>query len=381
MILGVRPDTISTKRVGLKLWNFAPGDPSRDEDSEMYALLSSPHQTNPDSLPPLAGGNDPVELLSVGPFDLSVDETTAVDLAFIGGLTYDGLLEAADFAQLAFDFEYVVPSPPPSPRMHIVASSQTADVYWDNSPEFASDETSPQPGGLDFQGYRVYLSEDRNELNRVAEYDIVDSTRFNTGLDAIRLPQPVVIQGDTMHYRHRITGLRDGFKAFVAVTSFDTGDQQVPPFESGVTQNKAEVIPSLGPGERPDQGVTVFPNPYKVEAQWDAGTLARDHYLWFANLPRRCRISIFTLAGDLVYETDFDGDTYDGSNARGIYNPPQELDISSPALSGAMFGWNLISREGQAVATGLYMYSVRNSESGDVQRGKFLILKSDREGF
>jgi len=52
------------------------------------------------------------------------------------------------------------------------------------------------------------------------------------------------------------------------------------------------VVPAPRPGER--NGVVVFPNPYRVEAQWDhrAWTLGnvRDHYLWFANLPPRCTI-------------------------------------------------------------------------------------------
>jgi hypothetical protein len=48
-------------------------------------------------------------------------------------------------------------------------------------------------------------------------------------------------------------------------------------------------------------------------------------------------------------------------------------------LSGASFAWDLISRSGQAVATGLYLYSVEDLDRGDVTRGKFLIVKSDRE--
>ena len=37
------------------------------------------------------------------------------------------------------------------------------------------------------------------------------------------------------------------------------------------------------------------------------------------------------------------------------------------------------TREGQAVATGLYLFSVEDLGSGHVERGKFLIVKSDRE--
>ena len=386
-LLGVRPDTIATKQVGLQLWNYAPGDTARDEDRERYTLLSSPWQCSPDSLPPLQATNDPVELLTVGPFEMTpaaeFDDTTSlqVDFAFCGGDTYDELLQAADFAQLAFDFRYVVPTPPPSPRLHVVASENSLELFWDDSPEAASDPTSPQPGGLDFEGYRVYAGSDREDLNRVAQFDIPDTAGFDTGFDAIRLAQPRVFDGDTMHYSYRITGLRDGFKQFVAVTSFDTGDQQILSLESGVSQNKTEGIPGVAPGGRPGQGVTVFPNPYKVEAAWDQGTLVRDHYLWFGNLPARCRLSIFTLSGDLVFDTDFDGSTYRGEGARGVYDPTRELDVPPPTLSGASYAWNLISREGQAVASGLYLFTVKNLETGEVQRGKFLVVKADREGY
>jgi hypothetical protein len=41
----------------------------------------------------------------------------------------------------------------------------------------------------------------------------------------------------------------------------------------------------------------------------------------------------------------------------------------------------MITREGQAAATGLYMYSVENRDTGKRQVGRFLIVKSDREGF
>jgi len=105
---------------------------------------------------------------------------------------------------------------------------------------------------------------------------------------------------------------------------------------------------------------------------------------WQAPLYWRCEDSkwlIFTLSGDLVYETDFDGATSHGASARGVYNPRTDLDVRPPTLSGRTFGWNMITRGGQAAATGLYMYAVEDKANGDKQRGKFLIVKSDREDF
>jgi hypothetical protein len=82
-----------------------------------------------------------------------------------------------------------------------------------------------------------------------------------------------------------------------------------------------------------------------------------------------------------VYETDFDGATYHGLGTRGLYNPTSDLDVPPPDLSGSSFAWNLISKEGQAIATGIYLFAVKDLDTGKVQRGKFLVLKSDREGF
>jgi hypothetical protein len=123
----------------------------------------------------------------------------------------------------------------------------------------------------------------------------------------------------------------------------------------------------------------VFPNPYRVEAQWDRGATVRDHYLWFARLPRRCVLRIYTLAGDRVFETRFEGGGYHGEGTRGLYDPGVDVDVGPPALSGASFAWDMITDQGQALATGLYMFSVEDRESGRVSRGKFLVVKSDRE--
>jgi hypothetical protein len=204
---------------------------------------------------------------------------------------------------------------------------------------------------------------------------------FNTGLDSCRLETPVVLDGVTYEYRHTIRGLRDGFKYFAAVTAYDLGTTEIESLESGISQNKTMAIPAPAPGE-PTAGdkVYVFPNPYRVEARWDAGEKVRDHYLWFTNLPERCALRIYTLSGDLVFETDFDGATYAGAGARGVYNPISDLDVDAPTLSGTTYAWNLITREGQAAATGLYLYSVED-QTGKRDRavGKFLIVKSDRE--
>ena len=383
-LLGVTPDSLAdtlNKHVTLACWNYFPGSPARDEDVERYAIMSSGQKTTlvpmPDSLN--VGTGDPVELIAAGPFpSLAPGDSLTFDFAYLGATDDATMIKRAIVAQRAYNLNYRVPVPPPSPHMHVVARDQALDIYWDDTPESFVDPTSPI--GRDFEGYRVYVGQDRNAPQLVEQVDLAtpphDTTGFNTGLGPVTLPQPAVFDGIPYPYRYTVAGLRNGFKYFVATTAYDLGTTEIESLESGIAQNEVVAIPAPGPGEHPGQGVTVFPNPYRVEAGWDQGQNVRNHFLWFANLPEQCTLRIYTLAGDLIYQTDFDGRSYDGSNARGIYSPPADL---RPTMSGRTFGWDMITRNGQAAATGLYLWSVVDRNGGAKQVGKFLLVKSDRE--
>ncbi len=384
--LGVKPGSLadtSSKKTTLAAWGYAPGSALRDTDLERYALMNSGliQPLVGDSLEPETG--DPVTLQSVGPFPtLLPGDSIQVDFAIIGGPEPADLRRRKATAQRAYDLQYRLPIPPPSPRLKIVPRDGALDYFWDDSAQFVVDSTSTMPDKHDFEGYRVYIGNDRldDSLKCIAQFDLAlpvphDSTGFNTGLGP---DTSFVVDGQTYRHKFTVPALRNGFKYYCAVTSYDIGTTEVTSLESGKNQNKTLAIPAPAAGERPGQGVVVFPNPYRVEARWDQGAQVRSHYLWFANLPERCTIRIYTLSGDMVYSTDFDGGVYRGQNARGISDPARDLPAT---LSGRMFGWDMITDRGQAAATGLYLYSVEDRAGGKRSLGKFLIVKSDREGF
>lgn len=382
-LLSVRPDSVADKTISLNWWPWSlGGDASRDEDVELYALMSSGVLHDPHDCIP---GTDcsPVMVLSVGPWaQVLPGDTVSVDFAFVGGDDEASLEANSDFAQFASDIGYQLPSPPPSPRLLVETDSNRVDLYWDDSPESVEDPTSPAPDHRDFEGYRVYLGLDRQNPTRVAQFDRAepphDTTGFNTGLAAARLDAPKVVDGVPYRYHYRVTGLRDGFSYWGAVTSYDIGDTKVTSLESGIGQNKFQAVTMPRPGD-PGRRVIVFPNPYRVEAAWDRGARVRDHYLWFAQLPSRCVLRVYTLGGDRVFETHFDGSSYRGAGARGLHDPKQDLDTPPPVLPGASYAWNLITDRGQALASGLYLFAVEDLDSGAVSRGKFVVVKSDRE--
>jgi hypothetical protein len=378
----------AVKQVTMQSWSYSPGSAARDEDTEKYALLSAGTATTvnpiPDSLAPFSG--DPVEMIATGPFPrLNPGDSVSVDFAYIGALDLPTLVNRARVAQRAYELDYIVPVPPPSPKVKMVVRNHAVDLYWEGSPEGFLDPTGRTDAERrDFEGYRVYYGEARNDLHRLAQFDLSspltysDTTGFNTGLSAILLPTPVTIDGQTYQYKYTIDNLRDGFKSWAAVTSYDRGTPVIESLESGLSQNEEMFVPAPAPGETSASGVTVFPNPYRVETKWDSGQQARQHFLWFAGLPQQCTLKIYTLSGALVFSTEFDGSKYDGSNANGVYQPLNDLNMN---LSGTMFGWDMITREGQAAATGLYIWAVEDKRTGKHQTGKLLLVKSDRESF
>jgi len=387
-LLGVRPGNFrdtTDKKITFAAWNFAPtgtpGAVARGDDSLKYGLMSTGVRQSidplPDSLAPVSG--DPVELLAVGPFrTINPGDSISIDYAYIGGLTYADLSRRAVVAKRAYDLHYKVPVPPPSPSLRLVPRANGLDLYWNRAPEDFIDPTSAI--GKDFEGYRVYVGENRDTLNLAAQYDLAtsphDTTGYNTGFGRVAF-DTTFADGQHFDYRFQISNLRDGFKYFAAVTAYDLGNPDIESLESGTSQNEQMAIPGPAPSEA-SGGVSVFPNPYKVEAAWDRGQQARDHYVFFTRLPTKCTIQIFTLSGDLVYSTDFDGSSYNGTNASGIVRTGTDLPA---VMSGTTFGWDMITRWGQAVASGLYIWAVKDKQNGNRQTGKLLILKSDRESF
>ena len=110
--------------------------------------------------------------------------------------------------------------------------------------------------------------------------------------------------------------------------------------------------------------VVVVPNPYRGRAAWDLDPSATDPtgaHVDFLHMPRgRWTLRIFTIAGDLVAEIKESDRRVDG-------RPQQESPDDGQA------SWNLLSRNGQEVVSGIYLFSVTSDEGS--QRGSFVIIR------
>jgi hypothetical protein len=282
---------------------------------------------------------------------------------------------------------YQLPQPPRPPKVRVEVGNQDVTVYWDKSTSELS--VDPVTGEMDFEGYRVYRSNPGADftdpqdlllnLTLVGDFDIPgDGIGHDTGFDPILLPQAKYFPGDTVGYWYRfppagtnMTHL-NGWQYVYGVAAYDRGDSA-----TGVTslQSKTElarVIPGTPPTPVGTKGIGVYPNPYYGSAVWD-GSGERNRKIYFYNLPQRCEIRIYTLAGDIVADIKHDGATYDGTDIAWFrqFSGTQ----LAPRFSGGEHAWDLITKYDQAIATGLYLYSVRDAQTGGTVTGKFLVIK------
>ncbi|HEX9974713.1 MAG TPA: hypothetical protein VGD14_21795 [bacterium] len=269
---------------------------------------------------------------------------------------------------------YILPSPPPSPKLLVVPGDRKVSLYWDDVPEKYEDPITRE---IDFEGYRIYSSPktagSQEDATLLAQFDLVDNLGYDTGFRAIA--HDTIIDGKQYNYKFVNDHLLNGWAGeyFFAVTSYDKGNpaNNLPSMESSINENVTYAIPGKTVSTTEDRKIYVYPNPYNINAPWD-GFGERDRMIWFANLPGNATIRIYTLAGDLVDEINHHADTYDGSDIALLQQRSRSEKVK---FSGGEHAWDLITKNDQAISTGLYLYTVKDEDTGKIYSGKFLVIK------
>ncbi len=319
--------------------------------------------------------------------------------------------------------DYKGPAPPSAPEVKVVTGENKVTVFWKKDPNI--EEGVDQITGVrDFEGYRIYIAEANLDqyytpikqfdkidflrcLKLVELYTVDDTTGDTTYYyqavysdeaiysdtaytvpilspagdtlrDTTLVPTPIfenlgmppetLVQFEddpepTTYYYYTIENLLPGDDKYIAVTTFDYGQpsRNLGSLESSKTKYAKWVVPTGAAAK--DNRVRVVPNPYRVDHDysdfWEYSYTGEwseySRKLRFFNLPPRCKIRIYTLDGDLVQT---------------LYH-----DDNAPGKMVGAEDWNLISRNDQAIASGIYIFSVENLDTGEIQTGKFVIIK------
>lgn len=257
---------------------------------------------------------------------------------------------------------------------------------WDSTSKVAQRDplrrSGPPPGfdstrgGRNFEAYRIWRSEDPDypdeSFTLLKQVDVKVPPGY---------PDSMSFEYDTgLEYTYVDSNLVRGYTYVYAVTSKsipnlverrnpDSTITLVPvePLESSKLVNATPVgkdkqLPFATSKELGK--VSVVPNPYRTDrdytkesggyegktGDWDE----RNRLIKFINLPVKCTIRIFSLAGDLVRTVEHDGNV-------GTSFPFGDENVP------------LVSESNRALASGIYLYTVE-SEYG-TQTGKFVIIR------
>lgn len=265
---------------------------------------------------------------------------------------------------------------PPIPRVAMTAGDHEVKIAWDNSTEILLERGLVGRPNYRFAGYNVYkISDWRKSVSPVAPADAWALTqRFSTdtsdgGLSLAAITD-TTIDYERVLYERRLyppgryefidREVLNGFDYAYAVSAvyeyplvYGGGSVRMVRIESPLVGNYDDVLtPSAA--TRGHGKVWVVPNPYRATAGWDRpqlGGRGPSTHLDFMGLPpERSTIKVWTLAGDLVAQIEHDGTRSDGQ---------------AP--------WDLVSRNGQDVTSGVYLFTVDSRSGHSV--GRFVVVR------
>ena len=337
------------------LWN----DPSRPKDGTVDGSLFE---------------RSPLLYSYVGPFDMQPgDEIEFIaiycfgemdrNISQLGGLAATQVFQEQGIAAFKANYDaameliandFKLPEdayPPPTvgtqpfindgePKLEVVAfadaeaGTQGFDLTWRAVPDSYRDQGT---GADDFAGYRVY----RSEIHITGPWVRVD--------DISRSEAEAFRSGDNIVYRSEAD---PGIPYRYGVSSYDTQG-----LESGMTAYSffAQEAPRAPSNDMAK--IRVVPNPFRQRSGFL--DVSQNNRLAFVNIPAKCTIRIYTLAGDLIkiIEHDAFGETAWGSQSDGNY---LQTDFS------------------ESPAAGLYIYHVTShvaGQEGQSHVGKFMIIR------
>ena len=293
-------------------------------------------------------------VISFGPYDLDKGDTLKFRVGVVLGEGLDGLLVNAERLQQLEKQDFHMPIPPPMPTIAVETSNHLARIIWEENKEVVEtyqDEYRGDSAAVPFEGYRVYKStySVNGPWTLLAEYD---------------LPENAFYQNIGLEYEYTDDGLLNNVDYYYTVTAFSKPDtvKHFPSNESSKNSNSKIVIPGTTSQETVGD-VAVVPNPYigsvdysSYNPAWEKPPTGRpwmeqDRRLQFINLPAKCEIKIYTSSGDLVNTIKHD------DIARGFED------------------WDMTSYVAQAIASGIYLFTVEDSNTGKIQVGKFVVIK------
>jgi hypothetical protein len=204
-----------------------------------------------------------------------------------------------------------------------------------------------------------YLQVARKRWNGIDSVYVIEDSAVATVDPGDNLPAVCDTLWCKGYYHFLDENVLMGYPYFYVVTAYSETREEVQGEEQAVelhtrpaSAEESAVFPTSAADMGSADNVLVVPNPYVEGAGWDLKPNPTDPTgtkIAFTRLPMASTVRIFTLAGDLV-ETLVPEDQDAGTNY-----------------------WDLISRNGQDIVSGIYLYSVESPTGSTI--GKFVVVR------
>lgn len=263
----------------------------------------------------------------VGPYTIKAGGDLEFTLCYVYGTGEEIFSNFAHARSLLENNFSISPTkiPPPTPVLSAVVNGPIINITW------SGEDAELQP---DFAGYRLYKS----DLSPNGPWRLL----FQDAVPPVR------------NFQDRA---QVGYKNFYAISAYDVDGNQ-----SSLWSAKSKIRRGFETTTFPEDNldkILVIPNPYIGNATWEVNDY--ENKILFSRLPEKCTIYIYSLSGDLidiVYH-----------NLKGDPTP----DVNPTGDES----WDLMSKNNQAIVSGLYIFVVV-TEKGEKKTGKFAIIKGEK---
>jgi len=174
---------------------------------------------------------DCVFIMGSGPFTMAPGDSVPFSFCVIMGEDEADLVSNAKIAQLMYDNNYQGARPPKAPTVLAKEEDQKVTLYWDNVSRYDHDIIT---GINDFEGFRIYRSEDNGLTWGTKMYDEETATTYwepmvqfdlKDGITGYEPLKPHRYMGDDtgLQYSYEDTDVENGREYLYAVCAYDYG--------------------------------------------------------------------------------------------------------------------------------------------------------------
>ena len=240
------------------LWPIITSDPTNVNIAADAANYFHGSNTHIDDVAQITTPQDLVWIAATGPFDMAAGDTVKLTFAVIAGDDDADYYQNLWQAKQMFDAHFNGPAAPPSPTLSSVTGDRRVTLFWDDAPESASD---PSTGDQDFEGYKIYRSEDggvtwgtkiTDAQGRTFGYVPVAQFDLNDNIKGPDPKNPLMYLGNDTGLRHSWvdSSVVNGIAYSYTIVSYDQGTPTLYALEG-----------ARGDGPQVKNFVTVTPTP------------------------------------------------------------------------------------------------------------------------